>query len=106
MKAWRQATPEQLEEAFNEVEDVIPYLMAGKWENEDAREALLSVAQGTEWMIAMLMSKHNRGKLGVNDSDVEEWLKEFTRIYLKESKMGELKDFVKVVYEQSARYLR
>ena len=106
MKAWRQATPEQLEEAFNEVEDVIPYLMAGKWENEDAREALLCVAQGTEWMIAMLMSMHNRGKLGVNASDVEEWLKEFTRIYLKESKMGELKEFVKAVYEQSERYLK
>ncbi|MBE6674136.1 MAG: hypothetical protein E7596_03405 [Ruminococcaceae bacterium] len=106
MKAWRTANPEELNEAFGEVEELIPYLMSTKWENEDAREALLCVANGTQCMIAMLMSMQTGEKLGMNDTDVEEWLKEFTKIYLKESKMGELKDFVKAMYELSIKYLK
>ena len=106
MKAWRTATPEQLTEAFAEVEEQIPYLMASRWENEDAREALLSVAKGTEIMIAMLMSKQTGEKMGINDADAEEWLKEFSKIYLKESKKGELSDFVKAMYDLSIRYLK
>ena len=105
MRRWRIATPDDLNAGFAEVESVIPYLMASKWENEDAREALLCVARGTECMIAMLMSAATGEKMGINVSDVEEWLKEFTRVYLKESKMGELKDFVKVFYELGEKHL-
>lgn len=106
MRCWRASTPDELNAAFGEVESVIPYLMATKWENEDAREALLCVAKGTECMIAMLMSLKSGEKMGVCEADVEEWLKEFTKIYLKESKMGELKDFVKVFYELGAQHLK
>jgi hypothetical protein len=106
MRAWRVVEPEDLNESFNEVEELIPYLMSQKWENADAQEALLMVAKGTECMMAMLMSMKTGEKLGMNDSDVEEWLKEFTRIYLKESKMGELKDFVKAMYDISVKYLK
>ncbi len=106
MKAWSMSKPEDLNEAFAEVEALIPYLMASSWENEDAREAVLCVARGTECMIAMLMSMQTGEKMGMNDSDVEEWLKEFTKVYLKESKKGELLDFVKVMYELSVRYLK
>ena len=106
MKPWRSATPEDLNEAFAEVEELIPYLMAAKWENADAQEAMLSIAKGTEIMIAMLMSKQTGEKMGVNDSDAEEWIKEFSKIYLKESKMGELQDFVKAMYDLSIRYLK
>ena len=106
MKAWRTASPDDLNAAFDEVEAVIPYLMATKWENDDAREAFLCVAKGTECMMAMLMSIQTGEKMGVNEADAEEWLKEFTGIYLKESKMGELKEFVKVFYELATRYLR
>ena len=106
MKAWRKATPEDLNESFAEVEELIPYLIATKWENEDAREALLNVAQGTQYMIAMLMSLSTGEKMGVNSNDIEEWLKEYSRIYLKESKMGELKVFIKIMYELSQRLLK
>lgn len=106
MKAWRASGPEALNEAFGEVEEIIPYLMATKWENEDAREVFLSVAKGTEIMIAMLMSKQTGEKMGINDADAEEWLKDFSKIYLKESKMGELQDFIKAMYELSIRYLK
>ena len=106
MRAWRSVSPEELDASFNEVEEVIPYLMASKWENDDAREAFLCVAQGTECMMGMLMSMKTGQKLGMNDADVEQWLKDYTRIYLKESKMGELKEFVKAMYELSMRYLK
>ena len=106
MRAWRAAKPEDLTEAYAEVEELIPTLMASSWENEDAREALLCVAKGTECMIAMLMSMKTGEKMGMNEADVEEWLKEFTKVYLKESKQGELKDFVKAMYELSVRYLK
>lgn len=106
MKPWNRAKAEDLTEAFAEVEELVPYLMATRWENEEAREALLCVAKGTECMIAMLMSMQTGEKMGMNDRDVEEWLKEFSKIYLKESKMGELQDFVKVMYELSIRYLK
>ena len=106
MRAWRVATPEDLTQAFAEVEEQIPYLMATEWENENAREALLCVAKGTEIMIAMLMSKQTGEKMGVNDVDAEEWLMEFSKVYLKESKKGELSDFVKAMYDLSNRYLK
>ena len=106
MRAWNKSTPEGLNEAFAEVEELIPYLMANEWENSDAREALLCVAKGTEIMIAMLMSMKTGEKMGINTSDAEEWLKEFSKIYLKESKKGELQDFVKAMYELSDRYLK
>ena len=57
-------------------------------------------------MIAMLMSMQTGEKMGINTSDAEEWLKEFSKIYLKESKKGELQDFVKAMYELSDRYLK
>lgn len=106
MKAWKKSSPEDLNEAFSEVEELIPYLMSKEWENYDAWEAILSVAKGTEIMIAMLMSMQTGEKMGINDSDAEEWLKEFSKIYLKESKKGELQDFVKAMYELSGRYLK
>lgn len=106
MKVWRMVTPEELNVAFDEVEEVIPPLMATKWENDDAREALLNVALGTECMMAILMSKKTGEKLGVNFDDAQEWMKEFSRIYLKESKNGELKDFIDVFSELSMRYLK
>lgn len=106
MKAWRQVQPEELNESFNEVEELIPYLMSANWENKDAQEAFLVIAKGTECMMAMLMSMKTGEKLGMNETDVEEWLKEFTNIYLKESKMGELKDFIKAMYELATKYLK
>lgn len=106
MKCWRIASPDELRASFAECEDVIPYLMATKWENESAREALLVVAQGTQCMAAMLMSLQTGEKLGYNMSDAEEWIKEYGKIYLKESKMGELKEIVKVVHDLSARHLK
>ena len=106
MKAWRTAEPDEISAAFDEVEAVVPYLMATKWENENAREALLNVAIGTECMMAILMSIKTGEKLGMNSQDAEEWIKDFSRIYLKESKKGELADFVKVFYELSERYLK
>ncbi len=106
MKAWRASGPDELNEAFAEVEELLPYLMAHEWENYDAWEAILSVAKGTEIMIAMLMSMQTGERLGINYSDAEEWLMEFSKIYLKESKKGELQDFVKVMYELSDRYLK
>jgi len=106
MQAWNKSLPDALNEAFAEVEEIIPYLMAQEWRNYDAWEAILSVAKGTEIMIAMLMSMQTGEKMGVNASDAEEWLKEFSKIYLKESKKGELQDFIKVMYELSDRYLK
>ena len=106
MKCWRASSPEDLSCAFAEVEDIIPYLMSSNWENKDAQEAFLVVAQGTQYMIALLMSMKTGEKMGINEKDIEEWLKEYSRIYLKESKMGELKDFVKIMYEISQRYLK
>ena len=106
MRAWNKSAPDALNEAFAEVEELIPYLMAKEWENADAKEALLCVAKGTEIMIAMLMSMQTGEKMGINTSDAEEWLKEFSRIYLKESKKGELQDFIKAMYELSDRYLK
>lgn len=106
MKAWNTPQPDVLNEAFNECEEIIPYLMATKWENERAREALLLVAEGVEYMIAMIMSKLTGEKLGVNHNDVTEWIKNFSRIYLSESKEGELAVFVKVFYELSEKYLK
>ena len=106
MRAWRSADPESIAEAFGEVEEVIPYLMATKWENDEAREVLLMVAEGTECMMGILMSIKTGEKLGINQEDAENWIKEFTRLYLKESKMGELKEFVKAFYDLSVRYLK
>lgn len=106
MKAWRASGPQELNEGFAEVEDIIPLLISAKWENENAREALLNVAKGTQVMIAMLMSKQTGEKMGMNELDAEEWINEFSRIYLKESKLGELKEFVKAFCELSARYLK
>lgn len=106
MKVWKSVSAEELTASFEEVEEVIPYLMASKWENEDAQEALLSVAKGTECMTAILMSNITGEKFGVNYEDAQEWMKEFTKVYLKESKMGELKDFIKVFNELSERYLK
>ena len=80
--------------------------MSQKWENDEAREALLNVAEGTECLLGILMSKGTGEKLGINIKDVEEWLKKYTEIYLKESKMGELKEFVTVMYKLAEEYLK
>ncbi len=101
----RTPDPDTLNQAFNECEEIIPYLMATKWENENAREAMLVVAQGIEYMIAILLSIKCGEKCGVNLKDVEAWLKDYSDIYLKESKMGELKDFISVMYQLANKYL-
>ena len=98
-------TPDVLNQSFSECEEIIPYLMATKWENENAREVMLVVAQGVEYMIAILMAMQCGEKCGVNLKDVETWLKDYSDIYLKESKMGELKDFISVMYQLANKYL-
>ena len=75
-------------------------------ENESARRALLVVAEGVEIMIAMLMSRTTGEKIGVNLTDAEEWLKKYKELYLEESKMGELKEFIVVFYELAQKYLK
>lgn len=106
MKLWHEPDPDQYNVAFSEIEDVIPYLMGTTWENESARKALLVVAEGVELMIAMLMSRTTGERLGVNLADAEEWLKKYKEIYLEESKMGELKEFVLVFYALAQKYLK
>ncbi len=98
--------PDKFNKSFDECEEVIPYLMSQKWENDEARETLLNVAEGTECLLGILMSKSTGEKLGVNIKDVEEWLKKYTEIYLRESKMGELKEFVTVMYKLAEEYLK
>ena len=97
--------PDALNEAFNKCEELIPYFMGTKWENEDARETFLVVSQGIEYMISMLVSMQSGEKCGVILNDVEIWLKDYSKLYLKESKEGELREFVKVMYELAQKYL-
>ena len=106
MKSAFNPSPDDLTRCFYDCEDTIPYLMATKWEDENARKALLAVAKGTEIMIAMIMSKLYRQKFGVNLQDVEQWLAEFKEVYLQESKMGELVDFIKIMYYLGEKYLK
>ena len=106
MRAWNTPTVDGLEEAYYELEDIIPYLQGTKWENEGAREALLIVAQGTQYMISMLFSRATGEKLGVIFSDIEEWLKSYSELYLGESKDGELKEFLKVFYALGEKYIK
>ena len=105
MRLWRDSSPDEYNEAFAEIEEIIPYLMATTWENEDARKALLVVAEGVEIMIAMIMSRTTGEKMGVNLKDAEEWLAKYKELYLEESKMGELKEFIVVFYELARKYL-
>ena len=80
--------------------------MGTTWENEDARKSLLVVAEGLSLMTAMVMSDITGERLGVNLSDVERWLVSYKEEYLKESKMGELKEFIVVFYEIAQKYLK
>ena len=98
--------PDELEKAYYEIEEIIPYLQCTKWENEKAREALYIVASGAQYMISMLFSKQTGEKLGVIFSDIEEWIKEYASIYLKESKEGELKEFIKVFYHLAQKFIK
>ena len=91
-------------EAF--FENVIPYLESTKWENERAREVFLNVAEGVEYMIAMLFSRETGEKLGVIFSDIEKWIVDYSKIYLRESKEGELKEFIKVFYHLAQKYIK
>lgn len=106
MKSWNKPNPDDLNKAFYECEDIIPYLEATTWENEKARKALLVVVQGIEYMISMLMSKITGEKLGVIFSYLEKWIKDYSEIYLQESKQGELKEFIKVIYALGEKYLK
>ena len=105
MRLWHEPEPDEYNEAFAEIEELIPYLMGTTWENESARKALLVVAEGVEIMIAMLMSRTTGEKLGVNLKDAEEWLAKYKEEYLKESKMGELKEVILVFYALAQKYL-
>ena len=102
----RELTPNELNDCFYEVENVIPYLESTKWENERAREVFLNVSEGVEYMIAMLFSRETGEKLGVIFSDVEAWLKDYSALYLRESKEGELKEFIKVFYHLAQKYIK
>ena len=106
MRTALKPSPDDLTECFNLCEEVIPYLMATKWENEKARKALLCVANGAELMIAMMMSYVCGEKFGMNVSDAEEWLKEYKEEYLTESKMGELVEIIKVFYYLANKFLK
>ena len=102
----RQLTPNELNDCFYEVESVIPYLESTTWENERAREVFLTVAEGVEYMIAMLFSRETGEKLGVIFSDIEKWIIDYSKIYLGESKEGELKEFIKVFYHLAEKYIK
>lgn len=102
----RQLTPNELNDCFYEVENVIPYLESTVWENERAREVFLNVAEGVEYMIAMLFSRETGEKLGVIFSDIEKWIIDYSKIYLRESKEGELKEFIKVFYHLAQKYIK
>ncbi|MBO5379213.1 MAG: family 20 glycosylhydrolase [Clostridia bacterium] len=106
MRAWNTPVAAELEEAFYELEDIIPYLQGTKWENEDAREALEIVAEGTQYMISMLFSRITGERLGVIFSDIEDWIKRYSALYLDESKEGELAEFVKVFYALANTYIK
>ncbi len=106
MRAWNTPVADELEEAFYELEDIIPYLQGTKWENEDAREALEIVAEGTQYMISMLFSRITGERLGVIFSDIEDWIKRYSALYLDESKEGELAEFVKVFYALANTYIK
>ncbi len=106
MRIWNVPSPDEINKAFEEIEAIIPYLMGTTWENEDARKSLLVVAEGLSLMTAMVMSDITGERLGVNLSDVERWLVSYKEEYLKESKMGELKEFIVVFYEIAQKYLK
>lgn len=106
MNAWNKAEPDALVDAYNELEGAILDLMSSEWENKIAKDTLLNVAQGAQLFVAMLMSKATGEKLGAILKDAEIWLTEFSKLYLKESKEGELKEFVKVMYHQAEKYLK
>ena len=106
MNAWNKAEPDALVDAYNELEGAILDIMSSEWENKIAKDTLLNVAQGAQLFVAMLMSKATGEKLGAILKDAEIWLTEFSKLYLKESKEGELKEFVKVMYHQAEKYLK
>lgn len=106
MKAWQIANEQELNDAYCELEEIIPYLQGTKWENEDARQALAIVAEGTQYMISMLFARATGEKLGVIFSDIENWIKDYSVLYLDESKDGELKEFIKVFYSLATKYIK
>ena len=57
-------------------------------------------------MISMLFSRITGEKLGVIFSDIEQWLKDYSALYLSESKDGELKEFIKVFYSLATEYIK
>lgn len=97
--------PDKCNKAFEICEDVIPYLMAEKWENDEVRETLLNVAEGIEILLAIIMSYKTGEKLGIDKHDAEEWIKKYSRIFLNESKESELKIIVSVIYSLAEKYL-
>ena len=106
MRIGYEPCPDEYNAAFSELEEVIPTLMATRWENDDARRILLLVAEGMEYMIAMIMAKRTGEKMGVNISDIENWLARYKEEYLKESKLSELKEFIVVFYELAQKHLK
>lgn len=106
MRVWTRLEPDELVNAFNTLDEAIPYLSAFNWENEKARENLLCIAQGSQLFAAMLMASKTGEKLGMIDKDMESWLVEFSRLYLAESKKGELEVFVKIAYHLGNEYLK
>ena len=106
MNAWRKSEPDELVAGYNELEEAILDLMSSEWENKIARETLLNVAQGAQLFAAMLMSKATGEKLGVILKDAEAWVTEFSKLYLRESKKGELEEFIKVFYHLAEKYIK
>ena len=50
--------------------------------------------------------KINPKELGVIFADIEEWMKDYSALYLDESKDGELKEFLKVFYSLGVKYIK
>lgn len=106
MNAWKTAKPDELVSGYNEIEEATIELLSTNWENNKVKEILLCVAQGSQLMISMLMSRATGEKLGAVLRDVETWLTEFSKLYLKESKKGELEEFVKMFYHLGEKYIK
>lgn len=96
MRLWSQATAEQLNTAMESCKEIKIALDSAKWENSVAQEALQAVEEGTELMIAMLLAAKAENSYGKSYADVEKWLEGYSKVYLNESKQGELQEFVNV----------
>ena len=106
MTLWEPFEPCELKNCFFTLEKIIPLLNSETWENEKVRENLVCISQGIQLMASMLMSKKAGEKFGSDINVAEAWIKEFSRLYLADSKQGELDEIVKIVYHLANKYLK